>query len=362
MKTRGTQRLIAHVSTHTDDNKIDLSHLHSIIIDMTLSQTRVDIVLPFHKLDKFLDKAIMSVNNSQSIKVRLILVNEIRNIDDVLLDRFIKSLSRYSNIHETIVIEGPLKGYAAALNSTRNFIKSDFVGILNSDDYLHNKKIITQIQCMQKQKSDLCIGRLVKKKRGIIYPSLGINLGKKDTYQPSLLLLGAYGANASVLVRKTAWLQYCNFDEESKSSDWSTALNSYSKLSISYEPKSKYFYRMHSGQITKSKNYQDHFLSIYPLWSKICLSYGLPPLDFISASLIAVPSNFTSYRDINFYGIADWVEQFKKLNGSSSAKKILTRRETLMVLKGYKNRINIDDLIRLICGFVLKKFLDLFVP
>jgi len=329
---------------------------------MNLSQTSVDMVLPFHKLDKFLDRAIKSINSSQFINVRLILVNEIRNIDDVLLDRFIKSLTSYTNIYETIVIEGPRKGYASALNCARNVIKSDFVGILNSDDYLHKKKIITQIRCMQKHKSDLCIGRLVKKKRGIIYPSLAINLGKNDVYHPSLLLLGAYGANASVLVRKSVWLRYFNFDEESKSSDWSTALNSYSKLSISYEPKSKYFYRMHSGQITKSKNYEDHFLSIYPLWSKICTSYGLPPLDYISASLIAVPSNFIYYRDINFHDAADWIKQFKKLNSSDSAKKILTRRETLMVLKGYKNSIKVDDLIQLISGFFIKKFLDFFVP
>jgi hypothetical protein len=208
--------------------------------------------------------AILSVKNSQKVSTNLILIN----------DRTANSNSS----HELrklghLVIDSNDIGYAKCLNLGIDASNSEFIGILNSDDLQTPDRLHRQTELMIHEDTTMSICRLKKfHKTQKIYDLSGTQmLGEFNKVQ---LLLGAYGANASLILEGKEKENLYFHDVEM--SDWEFAFRNYPER-ISYLPEDKYLYRMHPDQATRRKVQTPDWL--LDEWSKL----------FASISEISVP-------------------------------------------------------------------------
>jgi glycosyltransferase involved in cell wall biosynthesis len=198
----------------------------------------VDVILPFHRDDEFLRVAVDSILASQNVIVRLLL------IDDRKIPIAISDLDCYIKVHT----EGA--GYAEAINSALPHLQSEYVALMNSDDWSSPDRLHKQILSLEKFDAELSICSLKKFEKNHVLPAL---LGEIETeiLDSNILLLGAYGANATWLATSKVWKESVRF-EKSNVSDWLTAMKMFNRFRTAYLNENLYWYRKHPNQITSS--------------------------------------------------------------------------------------------------------------
>ena len=193
-------------------------------------------ILPFHRDDIFLREAIRSVLSNKGVSVRLLLV------DDRINPEFIPDLDA------KIMLRTGGLGYAGAINSAKKLITSDYVALMNSDDWCAPDRFLRQINALSLSGCDLAICGMKKfKDKRLVTSMLGEIVGEE--YDSRLLILGAYGANATWLSTKKTWMRFVHF-EDSSISDWLSGLTFFSKINVVLVNQTLYWYRQHSLQIT----------------------------------------------------------------------------------------------------------------
>jgi glycosyltransferase involved in cell wall biosynthesis len=200
----------------------------------------VDVIIPFHRpIDKFLIEAIESVKNSDGVLARPILVNNTSNTDST---KILKRMGLF-------VIEEDKPGYANCLNTGIRLADSEYISFLNSDDIQSINRLKLQISKIENENTNISISRLSKFGRKANYRDLA---GSQpiNFYSKNLLLLGAYGANASLLAKNNFFINKAFKDTEL--ADWEFAFTYYPEY-LSFVDEPLYFYRMHSSQITRTK-------------------------------------------------------------------------------------------------------------
>jgi glycosyltransferase involved in cell wall biosynthesis len=202
---------------------------------------KVSVILPFHREpDSLLENAISSVKDSLGINTELILVD----------DR-INPMTKLLGFKESCNVTSGGVGYASALNLGKSFVQSDYLALMNSDDLIHPRRLITQVRLIQS--TGIAISLCGTKNIGSIFAHRNVLGSAPSTfYSKKLLLLGAYGANAS-LVGLTKFFENRYWDDIDMS-DWKFALENYpEEISQSSTSELLYFYRRHSGQVTKKE-------------------------------------------------------------------------------------------------------------
>ena len=199
----------------------------------------VDVIIPFHRgLDEYLLKAIESAENSEGVKVRLLLVNDRKR--DVEATSYLRSMGY-------LVLDSNELGYSECLNLAVSSSNSKYVAQLNSDDLHHPRRLQRQIELMRRLETPISLCRLQKFEGNRTNFELS---GKqpREIYSKALLLLGAYGANASVIFQREflsgkVWkpVSMC---------DWYFAFEYYPE-SIAFLDEKLYFYRMHFDQLSR---------------------------------------------------------------------------------------------------------------
>ncbi len=103
----------------------------------------VDVLLPFHTLDRYFELALDSLAMSQNVNLRLILVDDtpVQNFDPSNL------ISRYSKIE--LVRTGGGQGYGVALREGSKFIESQAVALFNSDDLACAARFLNQLFALE---------------------------------------------------------------------------------------------------------------------------------------------------------------------------------------------------------------------
>jgi len=102
----------------------------------------VDVIMPFHRTDRFLEKAINSVFESENIDINLIL------IDDRPIDKA-KSIGRYQQyIREKT---SGLIGAANSFNIGARFCSSEYVSIVASDDLISPQRFKNKSKRLKKK-------------------------------------------------------------------------------------------------------------------------------------------------------------------------------------------------------------------
>ena len=293
----------------------------------------VDILLPFHSFDTYLDVAIQSVLASEGVSVHLIL------IDDRPTDKSDDIHKRYP---EATLLKTYGIGYYSALNAGQLYLKSDYVGTMNSDDIISPNKLTKQIEKLDKTHSDLCVTHIRKfsGSRGLL-SKLGANYS--DTFQPEYLLMGSYFADATWVATRDCWEKYISFGTE-KMGDWALALKIFLKLRIIVEPTTHYWYRKHNMQVTSNIDFHKSAGSeIYPNWLFLSEMLGWPELNRNSFGLIASPLSLTdNLTSEDICKTIAWL--FELMNHTDKNLSRLARRRYLYACVGYLRLLRFNQL------------------
>lgn len=229
----------------------------------------VDVIMPFHRIDKYLHEALNCLEQTVDVRLRIILVDD----RPVSQEKF-----KINSKFESLVITTNGVGYAKAVLAGISEVDSDYVAFLDSDDLCAPERFRFQIDSLDEKESDLSICGISKitengKNKKLNLPMLQIN-----NHFSLPLLIGSYGANSSWVI-KSDLIRNGFLLNGVDSLDWATALAKFDKIKISFLKSNLYFYRAHSKQMTLNKNYQNKLESeIYPLWKIVNAKYKLPEL------------------------------------------------------------------------------------
>lgn len=279
----------------------------------------IDVLLPFHRYDKFLMAAINSVFNSKSVKIRLILIDD-RSDQSIKLHR----IETNGNELEVLQTSGNF-GYGKSLELGTSVLQNDFVGLMNSDDLVHESRFINQIQALDVYDLSLTGINSISMEDRKLYSLLGEN--HFNNYSPAYLLFGSYGANATWSMTREWWIQHSFFDSL-PCLDWRIAMQTFPYSRISYRPETRYFYRKHPHQITKNKIKHEEMTPVYETWKELCNHFGINSSSRENFDLVATPwlkNKVTSIKDFNLF-----ISECNKLKSKSS----------------YLVKLEIDNLIR----------------
>ena len=315
----------------------------------------IDVILPFHKLDINFVDALRSVQASNGVIVNLILVDDTKKVGLELED--IQKLIKLDI--NCILVRNESKGYAGGLNTGFRYTKSKFFGLMNSDDLVSPNKFSNQVEALLHSDAQICVGKIVKFSGKHKIPSLAgdINI---DLYDKKYLLLGAYGADATIVGYRDILNQF-KYDEKTKSSDWVTALIKYPNLEIIGDETSIYLYRLHNGQVSRDINHRTgNFKEVYPNWLEFNRAYGLPDLNYETANLIAAPSEFNNAKDVDLESLKIWKVKYLSLFNNTvqrrNVEQLLKRRIAIYVIRGGITSFDILVMLRLFLEFVVTKF------
>jgi glycosyltransferase involved in cell wall biosynthesis len=215
----------------------------------------VDVIIPFHRpVDKFLMSAIDAAEKSSNVSVHLILVNDRESNWSSTVDLRKKGYS---------VIQSNNRGYAECINLGIQNSETNYISFLNSDDLQLPQRLSRQINQMKVEGTNMSISRLRKFVGGrrIMEMSGRQPNGEFNKLQ---LLLGAYGANASLVqVNDVSRRKLFN---DVDMSDWEYAFRYYPNR-VSFLNEEMYLYRMHPNQISRHKQNSPKWL--FNEWSKL---------------------------------------------------------------------------------------------
>ena len=200
----------------------------------------VSIILPFHRdLDSFLESALESIRQSLDVNLQIILID----------DR--KTLSKFKYpAKDTLVVKTDGSGYAAALNTGINHAESEYIALMNSDDLTHPSRLITQISLIRRTGASVSLCGIRNFGSAFAHRNI-LGSAPKSFYSKKLLMLGAYGANATLLGTSQFFVD--KRWEEIDMSDWKFALDFYpDDVKDSSTTEILYFYRRHKNQVTQN--------------------------------------------------------------------------------------------------------------
>jgi hypothetical protein len=257
----------------------------------------IDILLPFHRVDKFLNLAIASIFASKNVRPRIILIDDRPNKNNKVefsLDSPIK------------IVKNELpSGYGNALKTGSLHIQTEFVALMNSDDTIEKDKLSRQLKALES--CDLSITNIRRiTPRGFYSKSLAGELTSSE-YSTDFLSLGSYGANATWAMSSSWWKQQVLDNHQCL--DWRIALSIFDSTKISYIPTKLYNYRRHSMQTNYSNLTTIEFDKLYRSWATFVSKYAfLPQPDLEYFSFFAAP--WAEQQKINLVKMFNWSDSF----------------------------------------------------
>lgn len=234
-------------------------------------------LLPWHENNQFLEPAIESIMNSNSVQIQLILIDDRPN---PAKDFF----GRMSSIQTNGI------GYERSLNAGRNLIEGDYTTIMNSDDLVHPDKFAIQIRELEQTNKKLNITKMQKLSPNFGNYSQSLKPNICNEIYPETFLINSKLANATWLGKSNYWIQKIVFSDNGNGSDWLLG----SSLSTdwehwSYLTEELYFYRQHKNQITAK--WKTVSPKIIEGWANLNNRLGMPALPpEIGASLVFLRS------------------------------------------------------------------------
>jgi glycosyltransferase involved in cell wall biosynthesis len=299
----------------------------------------IDVLLPFHKVDKFLFEAIDSVAQSLYVDTRLIL------IDDRIDQSFHLKLNNFGLKNVEYISTGGGSGYGRALEVGSLCIQNKFVGLMNSDDLISPLRFHKQILALQN--SEVSFSRLASINfRGKSISGLGGEL-RNTSYNPFFLLFGSYGANASMTFHKEWWSRFSFFDDKS-ALDWRIGIKSFHKSKIGFLNEDLYYYRKHKSQYTKSPDSIAKLQPLYNSWREHADAFGFSNLHWLHFHVLALSSE--SPLETDWEEISKFLEEVLEFSAtlpydqSVFLNKLIARR-ILAALRKPQNFRNISKVL-----------------
>lgn len=111
----------------------------------------ISVVVPIYNTDKYLEDCIKSIQRQTYTNLEIILVN------DGSTDKSKEICYHYANLDSRILIlNQPNLGVSSARNSGIMIAKGDYIGFVDSDDYIEEKMYEAMLNIIVRDNSDLC--------------------------------------------------------------------------------------------------------------------------------------------------------------------------------------------------------------
>jgi hypothetical protein len=256
---------------------------------------KIDVVIPFHRVDKFLFQAIDSIESQIECHANLILIDDRENPHS----------SAFRAPAGSIMKKTGGVGYSKALEAGINLCQSPYVAFQDSDDISSITRLSTQLKVLKESDADIVFCRMKRinhnGRRSLVSPVAPLS----SELITESLLLGSFGANSTWVIRQEKMNGFFQFSYQSL--DWASALLGFPSMKVKGVNAELYKYRKHQGQMTASAEYtRTAFTEIYPLWTKLNTELELPFLSQTEAAAIAFPSFGGQWTPL----VQKWVECF----------------------------------------------------
>jgi len=215
------------------------------------SNYKVSILIPCYNRKAYIEQAIASAKIQDCNNMEVIVV------DDGSTDGSFELLEIMAGNGEIKLFCHPgraNKGQSAALNLAISKAKGEYICILDSDDYLAEDKIASQLEILDK---DVTIGMVYGKGQAVNEEGSPLFLTLPDNHQddgdPNGILLDCFIAiPGGALIRKSVLDMVGGFDEGFRASqDHDMAIRIYEATRVVYLPKIAFFYRKHGDSISQ---------------------------------------------------------------------------------------------------------------
>ncbi len=215
------------------------------------SSCKVSILIPSYNRKKYIEHAINSALSQVADSKEIIVV------DDGSTDgsyEILVQLAKQGCIKLYTHIDNSNKGQSASLNLALSKAKGEYICILDSDDYLANDKIESQLALLEQDSS---IGMVYGKGQAVDEEGRPLFLTLPDDHyddgDPNRILLDCFIAiPGGALIRKTVFDRVGGFDESYRASqDHDMAIRIYEATKVVYLPKIAFFYRKHDDAISQ---------------------------------------------------------------------------------------------------------------
>jgi glycosyltransferase involved in cell wall biosynthesis len=299
---------------------------------MFSEKPKIEVIMPFHRIDDYLVAAIESIKSSVNVEVRIIAINDTGEHVD---------FNQLSLNGSDILIDTAVRGYVNALRMGVEASSEKYVSFLDSDDLVHPEKLSRQVTFLNQCNLDFVSCRLQKinsRNRISKHASLLGEVPRTHNVR-ELWVIGSHGADSTLLCDGVSlrehWSNHQKF--ESHFADYGWALSLPTNLEFGQLEDKLYFYRSHSAQISKSPPLGDSWKLIYPLWRTNLMSVfpefpkNLIPSEH-EALAIAFPASMIKLSKGEFKNLVKFEKAMldflkdRNINELSEWKRTLARR------------------------------------
>ena len=228
-------------------------HYYFIVASKYYYIMQVSIIIPVYNAEKYLEECLESALNQTYSNTEIIAVN------DGSTDNSLEILKKYSN--KLKIISKKNGGTASALNAGIKVAKGEWIKWLASDDVLYPQAIeelIIEAKKLSDKKNTILYSNYetIDSEGKIIDRVIEPNYGELDAFDFKVMLLDHIcGCEGTVLIHKSALDEYGLLNEKISFEDYELRLKHciLHNFRMHLVPKILFKYRIHRGQITKTR-------------------------------------------------------------------------------------------------------------
>jgi len=290
------------------------------------------VIIPFRGELEELSEAVNSVRQSSMRSYRIIVID----------DRP-ENVSRPAFLNEYEYLRSYGQGLPKVIEISKSHITEKYVALLAGDDLMSPDRLLLQYTEIQKSDSEICLSGM--RKFSSRQSEIEMLIGKPhiETYSKMWLLLGAYGADGTILMTASFYKNKYKLDPIDSYSDWALALTDY-PLDCAYVPKDLVYYRQHVNQTTRNKRNDFLQSSVNKAWIEVYKSFfnSAPPIE--SFLIISAPWFRTKITAKDILRSRFYIQQI--LDGFRSAKFTPSEIESLesVIIRRYIFRANVQNM------------------
>lgn len=261
---------------------------------------KLEILLPFNSINKYLFESIDSLVNSDFDDFNITL------LDDRTTFHVNSDLSSIIRLPRISYLRTNKQGYGDALNLGISHSNSEYIALMNADDITHPQRFKKQIFVFDNFDVDVVSTRLQKFRGKKLIPQLSGDFSS-SIFNPMQLLFGSYSANASCMF-KTAWIKNRSKFAKSDMADFFFGLENYPNARIYHIHEYLYFYRQHNQQTTAGKRETPE--EFFNAWNYLSSSFKLPQVSKTVISILSLPAMPTNLYLNELNELNEWLNQF----------------------------------------------------
>lgn len=234
---------------------------------------KISVIVPVYNTSKYLDKCLSSLVNQTIKDIEIIVINDGSTDDSLDIIKIFKK--KYNNI---ILIDQKNMGISISRNNALDIARGEFIGFVDSDDYVSNDMYEKLYNNIKNNNSDIAVCNYINfipDDNSFFNQDINMNGNTNLCEMPSLLYDIDY-APWNKLYKKSLW-DDVRFPEKLKYEDINAVIKVFLKAKkISFEDSYLYYYMINSSGQTKTIN--DRVLDIIPIFEDLvsyCMDYDI---------------------------------------------------------------------------------------